>query len=121
MTPHSDDRIIVLVVRDVTVPEDGTAPVAGVSFCRFAEVAERITTQGAPALVISALSGKGFDAVDLARVLNARRFSGVYYAVTPPLPAPDVIKSEIARVAPGLMFDLLTPADLALLKRTGLP
>lgn len=123
MTPQSHDRIIVLVVRDVTAlgDDDLIAPLAGVVVCGFKQVMALIEAQGPPALVISALSGKGFDAVDLARLLNTIGFAGVYYAVTDPLPVPDVIKSEIARIAPDLLFDLLTPADLDLLKRTGLP
>jgi len=114
--------MVILVVGDVTGWEKtgrDLPKVLGVAFASYAQLADLLRSRLHPALIVAPLSTRDFDAVELARLLHDSAFKGVFYAVAPPLPAPALVLSEIRRVAPGLLFDLLTPLDIELLKRTG--
>lgn len=120
----SPDKVIVLIVGNVTGGEKSASVrprLAGVAYVEFDALPGFFARNGMPALILSPLSARKFDAVDLARALQDTGFPGVYYAVAPPVPAPMVVKQEVRRAAPDILFDLLTPDDLELLKRTGLP
>ena len=60
-----------------------------------------------PDTVVSSLFGRGFDAIDIAKQLHQLEFTGRYRALTGNLPNPDMIRREVAQVAPGLDFDVL--------------
>ena len=60
-----------------------------------------------PDTVVSSLFGRGFDAIDIAKQLYRLGFTGRYRALTGNLPNPDMIRREVAQVAPGLDFDVL--------------
>lgn len=60
-----------------------------------------------PDTVVSSLFGRGFDAIDIAKQLHQLGFTGRYRALTGNLPNPDMIRREVAQVAPGLDFDVL--------------
>lgn len=111
--------MIVLVVGHMTqMRQADESPPAGVRFIAVDALAQTLAGGGMPALVLSPLSGPGFDAVTIAQLLHAGGFRGVYYATTRALPDPGLIKREVRRVAPGLIFDLLLPQDLAWFMRS---
>lgn len=61
-----------------------------------------------PGIVISPLVAGHFDAQDVAGILAAKGFHGRYIAVANNVAAPDVIRDDVARVAPALHFDVVT-------------
>ncbi|HVG49591.1 MAG TPA: hypothetical protein VM899_15820 [Rubellimicrobium sp.] len=60
-----------------------------------------------PDMVISALIGNGFDAIDVARRLAELGYHGPYRALSHPLPRPGLVRAEIRAAAPDLDFDLV--------------
>jgi hypothetical protein len=117
-TTADSGTLVVLVVGDMTEPrQPGEIGPAGVDFVAPTALAARLTGRAAPALVLSPLSGRGFDAVTIAQTLQAAAYRGVYYATTRALPDPALVRAEVTRVAPDLVFDLLLPDDMAWLMR----
>lgn len=78
----------------------------GLRFVGFAEVTAEILAKTQPDIVLSALVGDGFDALDLARRLSDLNYGGRYRAVTLELPNPHLVTSEVRACAPGLDFDI---------------
>ena len=111
--------LIVLVVEGMTElrQPDDNAP-AGVKFVEPGHLSALLAGGAGPSLVLSPLWGPGFDAVTIAQTLQAEGYRGVYYATTRALPDPGLVRAEVARVAPDLVFDLLLPQDLAWLMRS---
>jgi hypothetical protein len=66
--------------------------------------ADRLT--GAMA-VLSPLVGPGFDAVDIALLLDRTGFVGYYFAFTQPLPNPQLVIAEVSAMAPLLSFEVV--------------
>ncbi|WP_308914999.1 hypothetical protein [Jannaschia sp. LMIT008] len=58
--------------------------------------------------VLSPLISYDFDAVELAGRLESSNFTGRYVAFALDVPNPDSIKAEVARVAPGVAFDIVS-------------
>lgn len=79
----------------------------GYRFARFADLDAALLRDTAPAMVVSALIGDRFDAVDLARRLAELGYAGPYRALSPPLPRPALVKAEVRAAAPDLDFDLV--------------
>ena len=63
-------------------------------------------TDPVPDVILSALMGENFDAVDVARRLAELGFTGRYRALSNVIPNADSIRDEIREVAPDLEFDL---------------
>ncbi|MGC9370138.1 MAG: hypothetical protein ACP5DX_11420 [Paracoccaceae bacterium] len=57
--------------------------------------------------VVSPLVAEQFDALDLARELDAAGYRGQYFIIAPPLPRPDLIRRELAAIAPQVEIELL--------------
>jgi len=57
--------------------------------------------------IISPLMSEHFDALDLARELDAAGYRGQYLIVAPPLPRPDLIRRELSAIAPDVGIELL--------------
>lgn len=86
-------------------PDEGASDYHFVDYRALgAEVLETLR----PSVVLSALFGAGYDAMDVATRLRQMGFGGRYRAISDPLPNPDIVRAEIAQVAPGLDFDLLS-------------
>lgn len=60
--------------------------------------------------VVAPLVSEQFDALDLAVQLSLAGYRGRYVVVTPPLPAPHVIRQEIEQLCPGLTVELIPRA-----------
>jgi hypothetical protein len=78
----------------------------GFRFASFEDLSAALLEETRPHLVLSALMGESFDAVDLARRLAELGFAGRYRALTNPLPRPEDVREEVRAAAPGLDFDL---------------
>ena len=61
----------------------------------------------APDVVVSPLVTLFFDAQDLASLLVEKGFSGRYIAIARNVAGPQVIRADVARVAPFLQFDVV--------------
>jgi hypothetical protein len=104
---------VVLVVGEHDRPQVplhlGDCPVA---FAEIHEVGAELLDSLRPDVVLSPLLARSFDCIDLAQILEAVGFEGAYRAMTPPLPAPDLVRREIRSLCPGVNFDLLqVPQD----------
>ncbi|TCO69734.1 hypothetical protein [Rhodovulum euryhalinum] len=62
--------------------------------------------------VVSPLVSDQFDALDLAAQLSLAGYRGRYVVVTPPLPAPNVIRQELEQLCPGLKVELIPRARI---------
>ncbi len=84
---------------------------AGLDFIALADLDAALLDRLRPDIVLSALLGEDFDAMDVARRLATLGFQGRYRALTAALPAPGVVRAEVRAVAPGLDFDLFILAE----------
>jgi len=73
----------------------------------FAELDTHLLNATRPDMVVSALIGDGFDAIDVARRLMQLGYRGPYRALTDPLPRPGIVRAEVRAAAPDLDFDLV--------------
>lgn len=89
----------------------------GFHFTAFDDVTAELLRVTAPDLVLSALMGDGYDAIELARCLALLDFAGRYRALTSGLPNPRVVLAEVHQVAPGIDFDLFDLDGNLLLRR----
>ena len=83
------------------------AEVADYYYVDFCDLDQLLMDRIKPDTVVSALFGRGFDAMDVAKQLYTIGFTGRYRALTGNLPNPEMIRREVAQVAPGLDFDVL--------------
>ena len=83
------------------------AEVADYHYVDFSDLDHVLMARIEPDTVVSSLFGRGFDAIDIAKQLHQLEFTGRYRALTGNLPNPDMIRREVAQVAPGLDFDVL--------------
>ena len=84
----------------------------GFVFVDIESLADCLETTPRPSAILSVLIRKGFDAVDIACALHRSGYKGQYRALASNIPAPHLIKREVAQVAPGLDFEILDVADL---------
>jgi hypothetical protein len=66
-----------------------------------------------PDLVLAPLMGCRFDCVDLARILIGAGYRGAFRVLSPALPAPEMVRRELAALCPGLSIDLVEMAGAA--------
>lgn len=79
-----------------------------VRFVRPEEIDAALIESLAPVLVLSPLQEPGVDAVDVALHLVAAGYGGPFRAVVPrPVIHVELIRAEIAEVAPDLDFDVI--------------
>jgi len=79
----------------------------GYRFACFGELDMHLLHAARPDMVVSALIGEGFDAIDVARRLAQLGYRGPYRALSHPLPRPGLVRSEVRAAAPELDFDLV--------------
>ena len=83
----------------------------GFHFVGFDDVTAGLLSELRPDVVLSALLGENFDALELARRLHALKFAGRYRALTNGLPNPGVVRAEVQAAVPDLDFDLFVIDD----------
>ena len=79
----------------------------GYRFACFSDLDGPLLEALRPDMILSALIGEDFDAVEVARRLSELGYQGPYRAMSTPLPRPALVKSEVRSAAPGLDFDLV--------------
>ncbi len=79
----------------------------GFSFIDFVDLTGAVLHSLMPEVVLSALFGNSFDALDVAKRLNQSGFAGRYRVVAMSIPSRGLIVSEVRAVAPTLDFDIL--------------
>ncbi|MDG4648826.1 hypothetical protein P6F26_10260 [Roseibacterium sp. SDUM158017] len=97
---HSD--ALDLLPRNVLEPHSYIARVDFDDLDRISFAGER-----APSLVLSPLLTPVFDAIDLARYLSQRGFTGRYLALVDRLPSARLIRREVEAQSPDLNFDVV--------------
>ncbi|MGB0902824.1 hypothetical protein [Halocynthiibacter sp.] len=60
-----------------------------------------------PGMVLSPLTSRGFDALDIAARLQTFRFKGAYRVLAPKLPDQAMIRNELAHLAPDVDCELI--------------
>ena len=102
-------RSVMLVIgqKSEWADPDIAAEVADYHYVDFSDLDHTLMARIEPDTVVSSLFGRGFDAIDIAKQLHQLGFTGRYRALTGNLPNPDMIRREVAQVAPGLDFDVL--------------
>jgi hypothetical protein len=102
---------VMLVVGHIRDPA-ALPRIPGFHFRDFAAVNRQVLRVLQPEVVLSALIAPDFDAIDLARLLQAEGFTGRYRAVTNRLPNMRAVVSEVRAAVPGLDFDLFVMDDV---------
>ena len=104
-----DARIVILVVCNLQQwRRDGrqVPQMQDFHFTGFAELSRDLIEKVAPDIVLSALMGEDFDALELARCLSELGFRGRFRALTTDLPNPDSVRDDVRSAALGVDFDL---------------
>lgn len=75
-------------------------------FVSYEEMSRRVLETVSPDIVLAPLLGQGFDALDLAVMLESFQFQGRFRALCPELPNPTLVMTEIQLLCPTVDFDL---------------
>lgn len=102
-------RTMILVIGHLRLDGKGHPALLrqGYRFASLAELDGALLREIAPQMVLSALIGDSFDALEVARHLSCLGYAGPYRVLSPQLPSPGLVLSEIRAAAPGLDVDLL--------------
>jgi hypothetical protein len=80
--------------------------IAGFHFAGLEDLTLSFLLELSPDVVLSALMGERYDALDVAKRLSELGYRGRYRAIASALPNPSSIKAEVRAIAPDLDFDL---------------
>lgn len=83
----------------------------GFHFLGYGDVTAQTLRRIAPDVVLCALMGDGFDAIDLAERLAGLGFTGRLRALATDLPNPDAVRREVCEACPEIDFDVLVLED----------
>jgi hypothetical protein len=100
---------MILVIGNLRSWEREGRPVPnldGFRFASFSDLGQEHLSDPKPEVVLSALMGEDFDAIDVARKLAELGYSGRYRALSNAIPGAETIREEVREVAPDLDFDL---------------
>lgn len=93
------------------LPEDLHDMGAHYEYVAFHKLTLPLIAHIEPDLVISPLFNESFDAVEIARRLEAAGFCGRYVALAPNLPNPGVVAREVRALTPCMQFELYSSAS----------
>jgi|GEM_PF-854834 len=91
--------------------DDNDPRIDGFVFVDIESLSDCLAARPRPTAILSVLIGNGFDAVDIAGELYRSGYQGQYRALASALPAPNLIKREVAQVAPDLDFDIIEVSE----------
>ncbi len=107
-------ELTILVVGDLARWRGAPLPRSkGFRCVAFHELTPELLELVRPQIVLSPLLCSAFDCMDLADVLARAGFRGRYRALSPDLPEPELIRTEIRSACPGLDFDIVSMAGPA--------
>ncbi len=98
---------LVIGHRDDWKAHDAEINASNCYFVDFSNLTRELFDKLRPSVVISNLFETGYDALDIAAELKRMGYEGRYVVVTNALPNPDMVRREVAQIAPALMFDVL--------------
>ncbi|WP_380052415.1 hypothetical protein ACFE33_08775 [Falsihalocynthiibacter sp. SS001] len=75
------------------------------------DISREMLTALNPDIVLSPLLGDGFDALDLAVLLENFNFRGRFRALCPQVPNPTLVAAEVQALCPSVNFDLFVVED----------
>lgn len=112
--PYNDKEPVTLIVGDAaawlsagrSLPDDPS-----LHYVSFDELSKRLLESVDPDIILTPLLGQGFDALDLAKILEEYQFKGRFRALCPKLPNPDLVMREIQSLCPSVDFDLFVVDD----------
>ncbi|WP_420858868.1 hypothetical protein [Marivivens marinus] len=107
-----EDLVVVsmLVVGNIHVWAGSDQPlpaVRGIDFIDYRQLEQHLAQMPSPDVILSALVGHGFDAIDLATVLQGCGYRGRYRGVANALPRPELIRAEVRSRAPDVDFEVV--------------
>lgn len=82
-------------------------PFENFNFCTLAELSTDRIRDLAPEMIMSPLVGDNFDVLEVATLLRKLGYKGRYRVISDYLPQAQMIREEVAQVAPDLDFDLV--------------
>ena len=98
-----------LIVGDVrrwaAVGRD-TADFGDFQYTSFSSLTRDVLDKTDPQMVLSPLMTNDFDAIDLARHLHELGYTGCYRVIAPNTAHADIIRADVAAVAPNIDFDI---------------
>jgi len=106
-----------LIVGDIAIWQRAGRRIpasVGVQFANLSEVTTCFLHTISLEIVISPVIGQGYDAIDVAAVLANCGYRGRYRCLADCLPNLDLIRQEVAMIAPDLDFEIVRAADLAI-------
>lgn len=113
-TSRHKEEPVTLIVGDAaawisagrSLPDDPS-----LHFVSYEEMSRRLVDSVAPDIILAPLLGQGFDALDLAVMLEEFQFEGRFRALCPTLPNPKLVMAEIQLLCPSVDFDLFVIDD----------
>jgi hypothetical protein len=105
-TAHSMHTLIVGDVRNWAAGGRATDDFDDFQYASFGELTRDKLDHIAPQMILSPLVASEFDVIDLARHLQDIGYAWCYRVIAPNLPNADIIRAEVAAVAPIVDFDL---------------
>lgn len=84
-----------------------TADFAQFQFINLQQLTTKTLIAASPEMILSPMVGDDFDVVVIAGILHNTGYAGRYRAVTAGVQDAEIVRSEVAAVAPALDFDLL--------------
>ena len=105
---RSDSACKVLAVGDTETWTKMSKPksTGPITFVGIHEISEELLSQAEPDVIVSPLTSRRFDCLDLAGLLHGCDFRGKYRVLDGQIPNPDLIVREVRSVTPGLDFDI---------------
>lgn len=79
-----------------------------IAYVAFNDVTPALLEQLRPDTIVSPALAQDFDCIDLAMLLHALEYRGIYRATAFELPRPQLVETEIIQLCPGLDFEIIT-------------
>lgn len=83
----------------------------GFGFADFRDL-DGVLENATPSVILSSLTGPGFDAIDIAMKLQILGFKGRYRAIAAAVPKPELVVREVRERAPDVDFGIIRMSEL---------
>ena len=100
---------VVAIECDLLLGPDGTFPIPGTLYIRFADLDAAFMTQNQPGLMIIPLFAAGYDAITVTERLQDLGYAGRIAVMAPNLPKPKLVEAELRAIGPGERLSLISP------------
>lgn len=109
--PAPAARVLAVALTDAALaamPRHVLAPGSDVKLTSLARVAQHgLSGDHAPELILTPLTARGFDAMDLLTALTEAGFSGRVLVLTPHMPDIPLVRADVLAQAPALNVDVI--------------